>query len=90
MLMKHSSFLDELLQHIIHCEELCTNDDRQRMEKYCDKFDTFCRRKVFEVPPDVYGPPRSDCKRKSFVVLMTKHESEPNLVCVRAESSYHS
>ena len=84
ILRRHMSFFNfELLQHIINCEELCTND-RQRIEKYCDKFDTFCRRKVFEVPPDVYGQPRSDCKRKSFVVLMTKHESEPNLVCVRA------
>ena len=85
ILRRHMSFFNfELLQHIIYCEELCTNNDRQQMEEYRGKFDTFCRRKVFEVPPNVYGQPISDCKRKSFVVLMTKHESEPNLVYVRA------
>lgn len=85
ILRRHMSFFNfELLQYIINCEELCTNNDRKRMEEYCSKFDKFCRRKVFEVPPDSYGQPRSDGKRKSFVVLMTRHEEEQNLVCVRA------
>ena len=85
ILRHHMSFFNfELLQHIINSEELCTHEDRKRMEVYCSKFDEFCRRKVFEVPPDVYGQPRSDCKRNSFVVLMTRHEEERNLICVRA------
>ena len=85
ILRHHMSFFNfELLQHIINSEELCTHEDRKRMKEYCSKFDKFCRRKVFEVPPDVYGQPRSDCKRKSFVVLMTRHEEERNLICVRA------
>ena len=84
ILRRHMSFFNfELLQHTINCEDLCTNNDRKRMEEYCSKFDKFCRRKVFEVPPDIYGQSRSDGKRKSFVVLMTRHEEEQNLVCVR-------
>ena len=85
VLRRHMSFFNfELLQHIIKSEELCTNEDRKQMKEYCNKFDQFCRHKVFEVPPDVYGQHRSDCKRKSFVVLMTRYEEEKNLIFVRA------
>ena len=86
ILRHHMSFFNfELLKHITDSRKLCTDDDRQRMEKYCQKFGGFCRRKVFEVSPTAVGlsmSKQSKRKRKRFAVLITKHETEPNLVFV--------
>ena len=88
ILRPHMSFFNfELLEHIINCEELCSADDRKRMTEYRSKFDKFCRRKVFEVSPTVFAQTNTElkkCKRKIFVVLVTEHEAEPNLVYVNA------
>ena len=86
LLRHHMSFFNyELLQFIIKSDDLCSDDDRERMKKYCCKFDTFCKRKVFEVSPDAIGQSMSSLKRRgrrAFAVLTTKQETEPNLVYV--------
>ena len=88
VLRPHMSFFNfELLKHITDCKKLCSENDRERMDEYIGKFDVFCKRKVFEVPPGVTGQPTCKLKkrkRKAFVILMTKHEAEPNLVFVNA------
>ena len=85
ILQPHMSFFNhELLKHITDSKELCTEDDRKRMEKYCSEFNEFCRRKVFEVPPCVFGLSTSIAKKsklKAFAVLITKKE-ERNLTFV--------
>ena len=88
VLRPHMSFFNfELLKHITDCRELCSDNDRERMDTYISRFNAFCKRKVFEVPPGVTGQPICKLKkrkRKAFAVLMTKHEAEPNLVFVNA------
>ena len=64
ILQPHMSFFNyELLKHITDCEKLCTEDDRKEMSEYCTKFNEFCRRKIFEVPPGVFGQPTSTAKK---------------------------
>ena len=90
ILRPHVSFFNfELLKHITNSTELCSDSDRERMEEYniIVKFDAFCQCKVFEIPPGAVGQTTSKLKkqkRKAFVVLLTKHEAEPNLVFVNA------
>ena len=88
VLRPHMSFFNfELLKHITDSTELCSDSDRERMDEYVSKFDLFCKRKVFEVPPGAVGQPAAElkkCKRKTFAVFMTKHEAKPNLVFVNA------
>ena len=86
IIQPHISFFNhELLKHITDSKELCTDDDRKRMDEYCTKFNDFCRRKIFEVPTSAFGQfttTAKEPKKKSFVVLVTKHEAESNLVFV--------
>ena len=85
ILRHHMSFFNyELLKHITDNKELCVDDDRKRMENYVSKFNDFCKRKVFEVSPSVVGVSTSKLskRKKIFAVLITKHETEPNLVFV--------
>ena len=88
ILRPHMSFFNfDLLKHITDSTELCSDNDRERMDEYIWKFDTFYKRKVFEVPPGAVGQPAAKLKkrkRKAFAVLMTQHEAEPNLVFVNA------
>ena len=73
LLRPHMSFFNfELLKHITDCRILCSDSDREHMAEYISKFDVFCKRKVFEVPPGVAGQPTSKLKkrkRKAFAVL---------------------
>ena len=91
VLRPHMSFFNfELLKHITDSTELCSDSDRERMGEYISKFDTFCKRKVFEVPPGAVGQPAAELKkrkRKTFAVFMTKHEAEPNLIFVNFAKS---
>ena len=88
ILRPHMSFFNfELLKHITDSRELCSDSDRDQMDEYISKFNKFCKCKVFEVSPGAVGQTTSNLKkrkRKAFVVLMTKHEAEPNLVFVNA------
>ena len=87
IIQPHMSFFNyELLKHITDSKKLCTDDDRKRMDNYCIKFNEFCRRKIFEVPPGAFGQSTAiakRAKRKLFAVLVTKHEAESNLVFVK-------
>ena len=84
VLRPHMSFFNfELLKHITDSRELCSDSDRERMDEYISKFDTFYKRKVFEVPHGAVDRPVAELKKykkKIFAVLMTKHEAEPNLI----------
>ena len=86
VLQPHMSFFNyELLKHITDCKELCTDDDRKRMDEYCIKLNEFCRRKTFEVPPGTFGQSTATakkCSRKVFAVLITEQEGEHNLAFV--------
>ena len=88
VLRPHMSFFNfELLKHITDSRELCSDSDRTRMDEYISKFGIFCKRKVFEVSPGIFGQPTSKLKKrkkKAFAILMTKHEAEPDLVSVNA------
>ena len=68
---EHMSFFNyEILSHIIN--HLGNEEDKENLAKYCSQFETFCERKVFEVPPRVFDPSEQKRKnRKSFVVLGT-------------------
>ena len=82
VIRRHISFYNHgLLKHITDNHDLCSDDDRKQMADYCHEFGQFCRRKVFEVPSGTFkqGTAKSK-KRKRFVVIMTKHEADPNLV----------
>lgn len=86
ILRHHMSFFNyELLEHIVDSGSICSEQDRQQLDKYRTEFKEFCRRKVFEVPPDSFGSSTvSKTKQRKFVVLITKHEAEPNLVYIDA------
>ena len=70
LLRKHnliSYFNYGILKHII--EVYGNEDDKRGLKEYMDEFQTFCRRKVVEVPPVI-----SECTsptRKVFKVLVT-------------------
>ena len=72
VLQKHVSFFNhEVLGHIV--THLGDDNDRRKFEKYCFQFKHYCKRKVFEVPPNVfnsYGAEESN--RKFFVVIGTE------------------
>ena len=53
-LMPYVSFFNyEVLKHIIN--DLGTDEDRKNLKFYEDSFHDFCKKNVFEVPPNVYG-----------------------------------
>ena len=81
VIRRHISFYNhELLKHITDNHDLCSDDDRKQMTDYCHEFRQFCQRKVFEVPSGTFKQDTAKSKkRKSFVVIMTKHEADPNL-----------
>ena len=72
VLGKHMSFFNfEILSHIIN--HLGSVNDQENLARYCTQFETFCERKVFEVPPSVFdssGQVRKN--RKVFVILGTE------------------
>lgn len=43
----------EILEHIIN--DLGTDEDKKKLAVYLKDFDQFCKRSVFEVPPNVFG-----------------------------------
>ena len=50
ILRSYGSFFDfHVVKHIVD-STLCTDDDREELEKYKDELDKYCRRSVFECP----------------------------------------
>lgn len=72
ILGKHISFFNyEILSYII--KQVGSTDDIINLDKFCCKFEVYCRRKIFEVSPKTISPSRAEKKhRKSFVVLVTQ------------------
>ena len=83
IIIPYMSFFNfEVLKHITDSSQLCSDDDRKRMEEYCRHFEQFCRRKVFEVPCDALGLSTSRVtkyKRKVFAVVITEYDEAPTL-----------
>ena len=84
ILIDHVSLFNfELLAWIIKSKQLCSDKDREQLLDYRKKFETFCRRKVFEVPFHTLRQETADYSIRSqtnFAVLMTVDESEYTLL----------
>ena len=78
-----SFFHYEVIESIV--KQFGNDDDRQLMEEYVSKFNKFCKRSVFEVPPNIFHD--SDLKPgdKAFSVKFTpaEHASLGDVVAVR-------
>ena len=73
-LMPYMSFFNyEVLKHIIN--DLGTDEDRKNMESYLNSFHQFCKRNVFEVPPNVYGQASSTLE-SMFAVKLTDSSND--------------
>ena len=73
ILGEHWSFFNyEILKFIIDREG--DDNDKKCLKAYLEKFEAFCKRKVFEVSCDSYGSEKCSSKkgRKLFVVVMEK------------------
>lgn len=83
ILQPYTSFFNiELLKHITDSKKICTDEDRREMKEYCSELEKFCRRRVFEVPPGIFGQSTSKLskkKRKTFAVLITDHPEQPTI-----------
>ena len=86
ILSDHVSFFNfELLAWIIKSIHLCTEEDRKQLQRYRERFEIFCRRKVFEIPFHALRPSIRDNKtrnRTHFAVLLTQDEDDPTLLDV--------
>ena len=71
VLKKHWSFYNyEILDHII--KSIGNDDDIRRLENYEEDFKVFCKRKTFEVSPNVFQDNQTGMKgRKAFMVIIT-------------------
>ena len=80
ILIPHMSFFNyEILTHII--QYLGSNDDKKLLDEYNSKFNNFCKLRVFEVSPlRIEMSDTEKCKRKKYVVLLTKHDKEATLM----------
>ena len=68
VLMSHISFYNYgLLEHII--EHNGTQQDQSNLEKYKGDFKGFCQRRIFEVPPHVFG---NESKEKDWAKVTLK------------------
>lgn len=67
----HMSFFNhEILGKII--KKLGDDEDKKKLQEYTCRFDVFCKRKIFEVPPNVYSSGHERKNNKLFVVLATE------------------
>jgi len=55
----------KIIEHIIAV--FGTNDDQEEVQKYKETFERYCKRRVFECPPHIYGS-RSESGRACLVV----------------------
>lgn len=72
IIRRHISFFNyEILSYIIR--KLGSSTDQENLKLYYEKFQTFCKRKVFEVSPTVFASSAGDDnKAKLFVILVTE------------------
>ena len=80
ILRKYMSFFNfELLVYIIEWK-LCPDENRKLLKEYREKLSDFCRRKVFEVPPNAYSDMNDDeTKHTKFVALLPDDNQELSL-----------
>ena len=80
ILRKYMSFFNfGLLESIIEWNK-CPKENQVHLEKYREKLNEFCLRKVFEVPQNVYSDMDvSITAQRKFVVLSTKDMAETSL-----------
>ena len=53
ILRSYGSFFDIfILKHIVE-SHLCTNDKRKKLKEYEEMLENYCRRSIFECPPDI-------------------------------------
>ena len=83
ILRDYMSFFNyELLEHIINWKK-CPKECKECWEKYHKRLSEFCKRKVFEVPPDAYSVMNvSSTEQTKFVVLSTRDMVESDLESV--------
>ena len=78
-----SFFHYEIVENI--AKQFGSQEDRQLMEEYVSKFNDFCRRSVFEVPPNVFhdSDPKPGDKVFSVKFTQEEHASLGDVVAVR-------
>lgn len=83
ILIPHMSFFNyELLGYII--KRCGSEDNKILLDTYLQKFNEFCRRRVFEVSPDAIGYIGTNKpKRKKFAVLLTQYENKCTLMDIK-------
>ena len=80
VLKGHWSFINYgILEHII---KTCgTKEDKTNLQKYVHQLKEFCKRRIFEVPPHVYG---SESKKQNWTKLTFKLDKKvPTLEDIR-------
>ena len=55
-----------------------TPEDKKRLETYVENFKTFCKRRIFECPPDIFGPID---ERKTNLVVKVEESWGPAKAC---------
>ena len=79
VLGEHWSFFNyEILEYII--ERLGDDNDKKSLEAFLEKFETFCKHKIFEVAPSSCGHKQSSLKKeKRMFVVVTEKSMLQNL-----------
>ena len=72
VLRPHMTFFNyEILEFLI--EEMGSPNDKQRLQKFLQEFRRFCRRSIFEIPPNVLGHSAEKVvDQQKFCVKVTK------------------
>ena len=83
VLHKQLSFFNyETLAYIV--ERLGDARDKERLDNYREHFKKFCKRRIFEVMPHIYGSSQKIHRRKKFVVLASELELDATLGTAKA------
>lgn len=73
-IMKYMSFFDyEILYYVI--KTFCGDDLKQEMEKYISEFQVYCKRRLCELPQDIFPFPENKDKGNMYFVI-NKHYND--------------
>ena len=71
VLHKQMSFFNyEIIKYIV--KRLGDGQDKERLKLYMESFKVFCKRRIFEVPPCIYGSNQISHGKKLFVITCEK------------------